>query len=652
MPAEEASMYGCVCRNKYPYAEKSSKATLCCSLIYATKNRKKRKNAYSLTNNCTPQQPIKIPKSRKLKIAPRLDSGFLILVFMASCLLAKSARPWKVGSIDFTGNYTIPANKITDVMETRSNRLWRNSVFSLAKIQADLPAIETLYKEKGNLDGRATVSKVVYDSASSLVNITIKINEGLPTTIDAVEFSGASVLDTHKLFASLRFGVGSPLSLSKVRNAADSIGALLMEHGFLEERVKDSVRVDTIEKKASVIFNIHQGPLCFSGSIDIQGLKNVRSWVVARELTFKIGDTLTSKKIRESIRNLYNTGLFTFITISYRTSDNVSHADSAAASVVVTVDEAKFFTIDASIGYGTMDAFRTALRTAYNNIFYRGHSVSLIATTNRFGQQAQLGYSIPWIFSIPLLVDAAAFIERHEVTYRGLFDGIRLSISPQRLENIASRLWIQYENTIYLSTSRDTIIEPKNTRSIGVDFTYNNRQNNKNRMVGMLIRLFPEVAGLGGSGSNQYYRAALDIHFTLYLSQGFECISSLSTGYVCGYGSSAEVIPPQARFYIGMDNLPPIRGYSVSTDGGVFALVITPINMRFAIYKWFGVTLFADAGKEWGDSHSLRLRDMHWTAGPGLSMKISFAELRVDFPWYVNGKRGMAAPWVSIGNTF
>jgi outer membrane protein assembly factor BamA len=425
-----------------------------------------------------------------------------------------------------------------------------------------------------------------------------------------------------------------------------------MERGYLRASVPDSVRLDSTGRRGSIFFTIDQGPLCLCGPVGIQGLKSIRPWVVTRELAFKPGDTLTSKKIQTSIRNLYTTGLFTFVTITPQGAEGAPRIGVAVTPVAVTIDEAKSLTLDASLGYGTVDAFRTALGIAYGNVWSLGHTVSLNTATSRFGQRAELGYSLPWIFSHPVRVDASAYIERHEFNYHGLFEGVRLSLAPQRTGPISSRLWVQYEKTVYIHTFNDTVVEPKNTRSVGLEFTFDGRRNFAKRKFGMLVNLFPEIAGLGGRSSYQYYRSTFNAHFYLAPTQGFEFSPSLSVGYARGYGGSAGSLPPQARSYIGTDGLAPVRGYAVSVNGGAFTLVATPLDARFSIYKWIGVNAFVDGGHEWPDFRSARVGDMRWTAGPGISMRISIAQLRVDFPLYLNGSRGFAPPWLSIENTF
>jgi outer membrane protein insertion porin family len=463
---------------------------------------------------------------------------------------------------------------------------------------------------------------------------------------------GESALSEQELRRSIHRVAGAPLSPSKIKTDAAAVAEQLTKLGYLQASVSDSIAIDTVHKNAKVLFTINQGPLCYSGTLGIVGLKKVRPRVVKRELRFAPGDTLTSGKIRASIKGLYDLGLFNFVQIAPLMTDSAPHNNALTAPVMVALDEAKFFTIDASAGYGTYERFRAALETAYSNCFGLGHTMSLDGTANRFSQRAELGYAIPWIFSLPLRTEASAYIERHDITYRGLFEGVGLSLIPRTADRFSLRLWGRYEKTVYIETFRDTVIEPKNTQSIGVDFTYDLRQSLTGRSVGMLFRCSPELAGLIGKNSNQFYRALIDLRCYVDPLHALKLSAAISAGYAREYGAAGGIVPPQARYYIGSEGLRPIRGYATDTIGGTFSLVINCFEADILIYKWIGLTLFADGGHAWENFELAASKDMRWVAGPGLFVKLAFGEIRLDFPYKLNGEKGWGALFLSIGSAF
>jgi outer membrane protein assembly factor BamA len=415
-----------------------------------------------------------------------------------------------------------------------------------------------------------------------------------------------------------------------------------------------------------VLFMISQGPLCAAGPVSITGLKGVRPVVVERELRFKKGDTLTSVRIKSSVSGLYGTGLFNFVQITPSVSDAKQTAGTRELPVTVTVDEAKFFTVDASAGYGTYEQFRAAVRTAYANCFGLGHVAALDGNADIFKQRAELSFAVPWIFSAPLRAEIAPYIEHDSIaSYNGLFEGVRLSLVPRQPDRFSYRLWGRYEKTLYLHidttkdiviTGTDTVISHsdtlmKNTQSVGVDFTYTLLKSAVSRKQGIQLRMSPELAGLGGRSFNQYYRGLVDLRGYSKLFRKAELSAALCAGYAHGYGAGGAPVPPQAQYYIGREGMRPIRGYTNDT-GGTAALVVNLFELSLPVYKWIGVTFFSDGGYAGTGFGSTTFKDMLWVAGPGLSVKTSFGELRADFAWRLNGKTGWGAPFFSLGSTF
>jgi outer membrane protein insertion porin family len=591
------------------------------------------------------------------KVVPTsLVRGLALILCATLGLSASPEKEWRVGTIDLKGNHAFPAKKIRSVMETRPASLWRTSLYSPLKLRLDLRSIEALYHDGGYLEAEVSLSNIVYDTLSHRAALAITISEGPLTIIDSVAFVGKTVLAGSELRSSLIIKKGSPLSGIAARRNAAAIAERFAARGYLRANVTDSIIVDAERKKANVLFIVNQGPLCFAGPLRLQGLSGVKPEVVKRELLFSSGDTLVSDAIRKSVKNLYGTGLFNFVLIEPfapdSAADTLPAGDTMTAPVSLTLDETKFFTVDASFGYGTYDYFRATLRTAYANLFGLGHAIALDGTVNRFIQRAELGYAVPWIFSAPLRAEASAYVERHAITYRGVFEGVRLSFVPRQPERFSYRLWGRYEKTEYIETFRDTAIEPKNTQSVGVDFTYDGLQSGKVRKQGVLLRCAPELAGLGGSGSNQYYRGLIDLRGYFNPLQSLRLSAALSAGYSHGYGAYKRSVPPQARYYIGSEGLRPVRGYATDTVGGTFALVINLFELSIPVYKWIGITLFTDGGYAWESLASARLSDMHWVAGPGLSVRTPLGELRADFAYRLNGRPGWGMPFFSIGSTF
>ena len=84
----------------------------------------------------------------------------------------------------------------------------------------------------------------------------------------------------------------------------------------------------------------------------------------------------------------------------------------------------------------------------------------------------------------------------------------------------------------------------------------------------------------------------------------------------------------------------PVRGYeqnALSPGGGRMALVINLLQAQHAVYKWVGLSVFADGGFAWSDpAAEFSLRDLRWTLGPGIYAKTPLGQVELDWGYRLN----------------
>jgi outer membrane protein insertion porin family len=166
-----------------------------------------------------------------------------------------------------------------------------------------------------------------------------------------------------------------------------------------------------------------------------------------------------------------------------------------------------------------------------------------------------------------------------------------------------------------------------------------------------------EVAGVIGTQTNHFYKLVLDIRGVIPLASVLTAATALTIGYVNGYGVDANSVPGQELFYTGSETIRPVRGYAPGgvgdSIGGRLVLVLNAIELRYAIVKWLKIAGFADAGYVWGNASEFSLRDLRWTAGPGIRIRTPVGLVSGDFGIRVNGPtKGKFGFSVSIGEPF
>lgn len=503
---------------------------------------------------------------------------------------------------------------------------------------------------------------------SSKVIIVIKIKEGPRIFIGSLRI--VSTFKKKPTNIQLSINVGDPFNIDKVQSISASIKDSIAANGYLKGEILPKVMIDSLAYKAFITFEIYSGPKIIVGDIEIKGLKSVNSEVVKRELEFKSGDVLTSKKISDTEHNLYRTGGFSFLTIEPVISDSVASLPpkDTVVPVKVTLTETKFITLEAGIGYSAYERLSLSFATVYNNMFHRLHSIGIQAGASGIAQRAELTYGMQYLFTLPIDFYLIAFYERRDdllfnvpLPYSGAFNGFTVSIRQQRFQELSYNLQLQWENTLRVNTPiPDTVtgVSDKSTRSVIGNLTLDKRNNVINPTNGYINGLFMEIAGFGG-GTNQFIKFENDLrgYFTIDSSVTLSCAATI--GYANPYGSS-NLMPVQDQFYAGGSRS--VRGYDLDNlvldsagnpIGGNFKLVFHLLEVQFPLFWIVNAAVFSDAGYVWPDIQSVNLSDILYTAGPGIRFITPVGIIRFDVGFRLNGyERGGYRMYLDIGRAF
>jgi len=88
--------------------------------------------------------------------------------------------------------------------------------------------------------------------------------------------------------------------------------------------------------------------------------------------------------------------------------------------------------------------------------------------------------------------------------------------------------------------------------------------------------------------------------------------------------------------------------------GGNVELIVHIINIRFPLFWIINGAVFSDAGYVWQDFRSVNLRDIKYTAGPGLRLMTPVGLIRLDVGFKLDklGQKGSWKAYLDIGQPF
>jgi outer membrane protein insertion porin family len=566
------------------------------------------------------------------------------------------AKHLHVRSVTFEGNHSFSRYLLLDRMVTKPSRMFDRVPWSARALEDDIRVLQSFYQNQGYLDAQVRTAAVELDSLRHRVSVRIAVVEGGCTLVDSVSFVGCVLFTSTRLAAAARTKPGLPLRSPVMERDARNVLGMYTDRGWLAAAVRPQVRLHPDLKRATVVFSVVEGGISRAGSSRINGLKRVKPLLVERELQYKRGDTLTTRLLRSSVKGLRRTGLFALAAISPVMRDSVTGTPVAQEEkeVLVTVSEAHLLEAGVGVGYDTYEQLRASADITYRNLFGRGKRARLAGHASFVKQGAELGYTDPRFLALPVAFDLSGYFSHDaEPSWTANLGGVRASLSFSAPEQLTYRIRFRWEDVHYLDVYGvpPDSVEAKRTQSVGAGVAWDGRDDLFVPTRGTYAGLLGEVAGLGGRRSNQFARLVADARFHVPLGSILVLASSLRLGYMHEYGSS-DSIPLTERFYAGGNAS--IRGFGanmvgplvrdahghLAPRGGRVLVELHLLEARLPIYRMLYGAVFADAGNVYEWPSDVLSRDLRYSAGFGLHLRLPLGVVRAEVGFPLNRNPG------------
>jgi outer membrane protein insertion porin family len=590
----------------------------------------------------------------------------MAVMTLASTTSAKEKK-WKVDDISFSGNTTFKKTVLYSIMELKKPFLLSSTIFTEYKLNSDLNQLTRFYRSQGFLNVKVHKNEVTRDTLRRKVDISIIINEGDRFLVRTVSIEDRNTsLDTSSV-KSLNTKIDKPLIGASLESDISRIREIVLKKGHLKAEVTYSINIDSTNNKVDIKFYVNDGPRFYVDTIIVKGNDGLKKRVIERELEFKQGDLLSINKVRKTEQKLYRTNLLNYVQIEPIISDsvNLSTVSDTSVPTMITVDEVDFLRIEAGAGYGTAEGFRGSLITSYGNLFNYGHRLTLSGHLSQKVQDAELRYGVPWLMFIPLRVDGAGYIRNitdSVKTYSALKHGFEFTVGQQTDLHFAYQLRLKWEDNSNLS---DTT-ESNNIQSIELDLAWDTRNDLINPVRGFYNQIQIQAAGLTGDRSEEFVKVTTD-HRVYWKTRNLKWASALQLSWGIPYGKTNS-LPLQARFWGGGSQS--VRGFDEGAlrrfegenIGGNVSVIAHLVEAKLPLFWWIEGALFADAGYIWITDNEQPdpitfqaiIKDLRWTAGPGIRINTPIAVLRCDVGFKMD-KRKNEYPVTfhfDIGNSF
>jgi outer membrane protein insertion porin family len=584
----------------------------------------------------------------------------LIALFLGGC---REQGDIKIHSLDFQGVKQVDKEALANALQTkRGSRLpWgHKTYFDRRAFEADLERIQAFYRDRGFPDARVASFDVKLNDTQDEVDVTVRISEGRPPLVSAIELTGFDVLSPGQqrgLRYSLPLLVNKPLDRQLATASRERALNVLRDNGYPYAKV-DITQQGAGNNQVKVAFAATPGTLAHFGPIEIEGEKSVSENIVRRQLTYKEGSVFSRREMRESQRKLYNLELFQFANIE---SEEDKATGLELVPTRVTVAEGKHRRLTTGVGYGSEEKARATFRWDHLNFFGDARHAGIEAKWSSLDRGVRLEYTEPYflsshmslnfegrgwqavepVYSQNVLGGRASL--RHQAdqqtywTVSLINEFQRSSITNAALEDFTIR-----NNLIALGLDPRTGATRGTTAAVAFDVNRNTTNNILDANHGYVLSGHVEQAGKWLWGTYNYWEVTAEARQYTRVARSFVWANRLHAGTIDALGASSAV-PFFKRYFLG--GATSVRGwgrFEVSPLSG-FGLPIGGLSMlegsseiRKPLFGKLGGVAFFDFGAVSNESLRLPTGELVYAAGPGLRYLTPVGPARVDFGYQLN----------------
>ena len=569
-----------------------------------------------------------------------------------------------VGNEEFS-SFTL-RRKMKNVKQWRWYLFWR-SAFDRDKLEEDLTAIVTHYRNHGFRDARILSDTVQVAPNGKRLELIIEIFEGHPYYYRDFSWEGNTLHSDRELAAALGFKKGDRYHQEAFEMAvARRVQPIYMNEGYLYSRV-EPVEYPVGKDSLDVVFNIVENHKVAVRFINVTGNDKTRDYVIRRELRINPGETFSYAKLERSQRDVWILNFFENVV------PDVLPVDEDEVDLNFTVTERSTDRANLSVGYTEQFGIIGGGGLEFNNLLGTGQQLNLsysrgaqsigsfnVASQGGSFQSGSVSLLNPWVFNTPNLVGISAFYTERgqgalylplDIVQRG--GSIRWGRRFRWPDSFFRGSWIfqgsekRYSGEAellrtYLAGVRDEDIDSKGGRdfvtTVGVSFTQSITRDSRDRpefpTTGSEFSWVSTVSGLFLGGNEDFHKHVFTMKWYAPIINKlvFHQLFKLGAIKQIRNPTSRSILPPEEKFYLGGTGIPfgeLLRGYPDNTVGpyssrplGATVMLKYSAEIRFSLSQnpTIYTLVFMDMGNSWADFSQVDPFDLKRSLGVGVRM--------------------------------
>jgi outer membrane protein insertion porin family len=581
----------------------------------------------------------------------------------------------KIKGINIVGNKAFTDKQLRELLQLNTSGwfTWYSKAdqYSKQKLTGDLEAIKSWYANHGYLEATVESTQVAITPDKKDIYLTINITEGEKYTVTGIKMEGETFGREEELKQLILLRAGQTYSGELLEASNKRISDRLASFGYAFANVNANPEIDQAKHEVKFTFIVDPGKRAYVRHMTISGNTITRDEVIRREFRQFESSWYDPNRVKLSRDRVDRLGYFKDVTVE--TPESQGTTDQVDVNIAVTEKPTGNFMIGGAFSQAEKFTFTASVTQA--NFAGSGNTVGIELNTSKYNRTISFAQTNPYFtdegvsraFQLYLRTSRPPALNIGSYTVRqmggNLTFGVPFSetdtvyfgagLERTKLETDASSPTLYKE--FVKQNSGDTATKQSgigsattNAIPLTVAWGRDSRDSAVTPTRGRYQRANLEVDFLGDA---KYYRAIYEHQWYRPLTRWMTL--ALKGELDVGGGLQGHAYPVFKNFYGG--GIGSVRGYESSSLGlvdpytldalGGARRVIGNAELQFPFpgsgtdrsLRWF---TFADAGQVYQEGQRIRLDELRYSAGIGLSWISPVGPLKLSYAKPLNAKPG------------
>lgn len=539
--------------------------------------------------------------------------------------------------------------------------------YSKTKLTGDIESLKSFYLDRGYIEMNIDSTQVSITPDKKDIYITINITEGEKYTVSGIKFEGETFGREEELRSLVLLKNGETYSGSRLTATNKLISDRLGTFGYAFANVNANPDINRDKREVAFTFFIDPGKRAYVRHMNIAGNTTSRDEVIRREFRQFESSWYDANKIKLSRDRVDRLGYYKDVTVD--TPEAQGTSDQVDVNLTVVEKPTGNFTIGGAFSQSEKFTFQTAIQQA--NFAGSGTTVGMELNTSKYSRTISFSQTDPYYtddgvsrsYEIYLRTQKPPALNTGYYTIKQqggrvsygvpfsevdtVFFGIGLERSNIETDATSPTRFQQYVRDI---TGIQSGIGSAKTNAVPLTMAWarDSRDSALTPTVGRYQRANLELDIIG---QQKYYRAVYEQQWYKPL---FSKVTLALRGEIdYGRGLRDSSYPVFKNFYGG--GIGSVRGYLSSSLGAVdprygdalggASRLIGSAELQLPFpgsgqdrsLRWFG---FVDGGQVYQEGEKMRLQQLRYSAGLGISWISPVGPLRLSYAKPLNAKEG------------